>query len=388
MNSNTTNLQSHWINSKSYDLAFIFGGSIFTLMLPLLAAQSPLSLIPLFFWGWVFFFEGSHFWATYSRTFMDFKFMKENRGDLFFSLLFLVLPACMVGISSMTQNPLAMNLYGFFIFSWSLYHNTRQHYGFVSIYNRKANASQKTMELFRWGMYLTSYAPMAHFFLSYKLGADFPGFFGTLSSYPWFNSIVLNLPMVLSGVSLLYFGYLTARILSQKPQSGSPISLLYIFNCFIFYNVMFYLVAAKGPFFPGYENFGQKLMVVSIMNSLFHNIQYHAMVWFYSKKRYAETPSEGFFGWAKAVNSKFKTYALASLTFSVLFTMVFWLRAEIPFFGSGVSDGTWSKLAYAVYFGVVGHHFFLDQKIWRVSKAPELSQYLSLNFNWSSKRAA
>ncbi|MFM8314472.1 MAG: hypothetical protein ACKOA8_09320, partial [Deltaproteobacteria bacterium] len=242
------------------------------------------------------------------------------------------------------------------------------------------------MKLFRWGMYLTTYAPMAHFFLSYKLGADFPGFFGVLSSNSFFSSVVLNLPMVLSGVSLLYFGFLASRVLSGKPQSGSPLSLLYIVNCFIFYNVMFHWVAAKGPFLPGYESFGQKLMVVSIMNSLFHNIQYHAMVWFYSKKRYAEAPSDGFFGWAKAVNSKFLTYSLAALGFSTVFTLVFWLRAEIPFFNLGLSEGGWSKLAYILYFGVVGHHFYLDQKIWRVSKAPELSNYLSLAFNWSTQK--
>ena len=383
-----TTPDSLWIGSKTYDLAFIFGGSLFTLLIPLIALAAPAALLPLCFWGWVFFFEGSHFWATYSRTFLDSKFIAENKPVLFTSLCFLLAPAVMVALSSQTQNPLAMNLYGFFIFTWSLYHNTRQHYGFVSIYNRKSGASPESMELFRWGMYLTTYAPMAHFFLSYKLGADFPTFFETLSTSSFFSLVVLNLPAVLSGLSLAYLGFLGFRVLTGKSGCGSPISFFYIVNCFIFYNVMFHLVAAYGPFLPGYQNFGQKLMVVSIMNSLFHNIQYHAMVWFYSKKRYSEAPSEGFLGLAKAVNSRFSTYTLAALGFSSLFTLVFWLRAEIPFFSSGVSEGAWSHLAYMLYFGVVGQHFYLDQKIWRVSKAPELSQYLSLKFSWGDKKAA
>jgi len=385
---NTTAAQSPWISSKRYDLTFIFGGALFTLLVPLLALSSPGFLIPLCFWAWVFFFEGSHFWATYSRTFLDSQFVRENKSVLVTSVLFLALPALMVGISSSSQNPLAMNLYGFFIFTWSLYHNTRQHYGFVSIYNRKSNASPESMELFRWGMYLTTYAPMAHFFLSYKLGADFPGFFESLSNSSFFSSVVINIPLVLSGLGLLYIGFLAARVGSQKPGCGSPLSVLYLLNCFVFYNVMFHAVAAYGPFFPGYAHFGQKLMVVSIMNSLFHNIQYHAIVWFYSKKRYAEAPAEGFFGLAKSVNSRFSTYLLAALGFSVLFTLVFWLRAEIPFFSSGVSAGSWSHLAYILYFGVVGQHFYLDQKIWKVSKAPELSQYLSLSWNWNPKKVA
>ncbi len=38
-------------------------------------------------------------------------------------------------------------------------------------------------------------------------------------------------------------------------------------------------------------------------------------------------------------------------------------------------------MAYVLYFGIVGHHFYLDQKIWRPSLQKDLSQYLGLSIS-------
>ena len=44
----------------------------------------------------------------------------------------------------------------------------------------------------------------------------------------------------------------------------------------------------------GAQNGAQLLMLLAVMNSLFHNIQYHAIVWIYARRRYAEnvTPAD------------------------------------------------------------------------------------------------
>ena len=138
------------------------------------------------------------------------------------------------------------------------------------------------------------------------------------------------------------------------------------------------------PFFPGAENFAQRLMIIAIMNSLFHNIQYHAIVWFYSRKRYIPSLESDDFGWAKKIHSQFSTYALAAFGFSFLFSFVFWLRADIPFFTGILSAGDAKLFAYVLYFGVVGQHFYLDQKIWKVSRTPELSKYLAIKATFAA----
>ncbi len=359
-----------WIKSPAFDLSFIFGGAVFTLLLALICYVAPWS-IPFFFWMWVFGFEGSHFWATYSRTYFDSKFLSENRNVLTGSLLFFLFPLAAVLLSRQTGDNFYQNLYAFFIFTWSLYHNTRQHFGFVQIYNKKAGADETTRETYRWVLYLVTYAPMSHFFLSYKLKAEMAGGYALVSAIPW----VLLLPYALSGLSLVTLLFLAKRTLSER--KASPVAALYVGLCWIFYNVMFFGVARLEPLSLAPENFAQTLMVVSIMNSLFHNIQYHAIVWHYSRQRYSGETGAGVFGAAQRINSRFPTYVMAALAFSSLFSLIFWARGEIRLFGA-LGDGSWGTLAYVLYFGIVGHHFYLDQKIWRVGKSPELGRYFAV----------
>ncbi len=117
-----------WIKSKEFDLTFIFGGSLLVLALPAIASWIPTSALFLF-WIWVVLFEGPHFAGTYSRTYWDQSFWKQNKQLLLWSLVFFLFPLLAVLFNQ-------MGIYGFFIFSWSLYHNTRQHYGFVSMYSK------------------------------------------------------------------------------------------------------------------------------------------------------------------------------------------------------------------------------------------------------------
>ncbi len=362
-----------WIKNPNFDLAFIFGGAFFTLAMAFVSYLAP-ALIPLFFWIWVFGFEGSHFWATYSRTYFDTQFATENKTVLTWSLLFFALPLAAVALTLQTGNPFFQNGYGFFIFTWSLYHNTKQHFGFVQIYNKKVGAIEPTRETYRRLLYLVTYAPMSHFFLSYKLKGEMSAGYALVQNYGW----LIPLPLALSAISLVGIGVVALRTFNGQNSKASPVALAYIGVCWLFYNTMFFLVARLEPLALAPENFAQSLMVVSIMNSLFHNIQYHAIVWYYGQRRYQTEFGSGVFGLARRINSNFATYVLAALLFSTLFTLIFWARGEIRFLNGSLGVGTWGNLAYVLYFGIVGHHFFLDQKIWRTNRSPELNHYFEL----------
>ena len=58
---------SQWIVNKRYDAAFIFGGAGASLLVPLLVAWRPEWLVAMF-WTWLVVFDGTHLWASYSRT--------------------------------------------------------------------------------------------------------------------------------------------------------------------------------------------------------------------------------------------------------------------------------------------------------------------------------
>src|SRR5947209_19791925 len=84
-----------WIVSRRYDTAFIFGGAAASLCAPLLVWWQP-ALLPSLFWVWLFLFDGTHSWATYSRTYADPQFRKENRRLLLGSLAWFALPLAVI----------------------------------------------------------------------------------------------------------------------------------------------------------------------------------------------------------------------------------------------------------------------------------------------------
>jgi hypothetical protein len=81
-----------WMGSKLFDLCFVTGGAFFTLAIAALAFARP-SLLPVMFWLWVVVFEGSHFWATFTRTYLDRDFRANNKSILIGSLIFFLFPA-------------------------------------------------------------------------------------------------------------------------------------------------------------------------------------------------------------------------------------------------------------------------------------------------------
>ena len=283
-------LQGHggFVFSRGYDFTFILGGALLTLALPFVVTLLPAAL-PAIFWGWIIFFEGSHFWATLSRTYFDRKFSTEHRGVLVRSLVFFLIPALAVAHWKLTGSKLAIDLYGFAIFVWSLYHNTRQHYGFLSIYAKREDATAERKAKRTTLLYFAICVPQLYFLMFHKgpLALSFfpkPADLGSLA--PILRAACWTLSAA-TGVALL------AQLL--RPGEGKrPMTVVYSTVCWVFYCTMFYAVAPREPFLVGAQNGAQLLMLLAVMNSLFHNIQYHAIVWIYARRRYAEnvTPAD------------------------------------------------------------------------------------------------
>ncbi|MCB0357249.1 MAG: hypothetical protein KDD40_09590, partial [Bdellovibrionales bacterium] len=157
------------------------------------------------------------------------------------------------------------------------------------------------------------------------------------------------------------------------------ISLFYIAVCCVFYSTMFYFIAPNDHFVQNMSG-GETLMLIAIMNSLFHNIQYHAIVWYYGNRRYNEKNADHKeFGLARIVNYKTLNYLSIAILLGLVFAFITWNVGDWP----GPS-GSWTHVsthhwAYILFFGIIGHHFYLDQKIWRPSQSQELRSYLKLS---------
>ncbi|MBY0517549.1 MAG: hypothetical protein K2P81_11600 [Bacteriovoracaceae bacterium] len=338
-----TTKTSPWIQSKGFDLTFIFGGSLMVLALPAMASWVPSTAL-LLFWIWVVLFEGPHFAATYARTYWDKSFRGQNTKLLAGSFVFFVFPVVAVWLNQQA-------LYGFFIFSWSLYHNTRQHYGFVSMYSKKSNLNDNEKVLIKWGIYLACYIPMLDFFLNSKLKDNY---YSVYSLMPWTESVtLLHVPFAMFMIYLFI-----------KFYKKSLLSLVYMLNSWFFYSFLFLYVLKKEPYFSPTSFSGDSVILVVILSSIFHNIQYLAICWLYGKKN--------------AINQFDSKFWAGAWAFGILvFFPVFFLRGEFSFWIPNSDSSALKNFAYIIYFGIVGHHFYLDQKVWRIGRQVEVQNLLT-----------
>ena len=366
------NTPSKWIHSAGFDLTFITGGAFFTLGVAAAAFAWP-GLLPVFFWLWVVLFEGSHFWATLSRTYFDQKFRRENPSFLWGSLVFFLLPALAVGFDGVLGGVSTMLLYGFFIFTWSLYHNARQHFGFFAIYSKKAGLSAKQLKTLATPLYVGIAIPQLYFLFNFKAPLTF-----SLPLLPGEGELAVllqNLPPLLSGGVVAYFAWQVYQLAKAKSIGLGPV-VFYALTCFGFYSIMFYQIAPLDQFVQTGSG-AQALLLIAIMNSLFHNIQYHGIVWYYSRSRY-QNENESF-GLARLLNGTRVNYVATALLMGGVFGLITWYVGDAPDVSGSFAHAKGYHWAYVLFFGIIGHHFYLDQKIWRPSRQQELNRYLLLD---------
>ena len=98
--------------------------------------------------------------------------------------------------------------------------------------------------------------------------------------------------------------------------------------------------------------------------TIVHNLQYHALVWFHNRNRYAGDTRFGRV--PAAVSRSLAAYAVFALVFSLLY--------RIP----GFQLGQVSDLAFGFFCGFGLTHYYLDSRIWRVRHDPGLRAALQM----------
>jgi len=98
-----------------------------------------------------------------------------------------------------------------------------------------------------------------------------------------------------------------------------------------------------------------------------HNLQYHAIVWFHNRNRYAGPEGAARHGRIPAaVSRSLLAYVAAGLLFSAIY--------RVP----GFALGRVSDLAFGFFCGFGLTHYYLDSRIWRVRHDPGLRAALEL----------
>ena len=281
-------------------------------------------------WFWSVGFDGTHIFATASRTYFDREARARHSGLFYGSLVFFF-----------ALGP-AMVLAGWkgwlylLVGAWAYYHVIRQHYGFLVLYkvkNHDLAPLDNTLDRVFLGVTMVL-PPFHRFFIHHpeELGIPF--------SFPR-----AEVPMwILLGVTVaVYLG-------RQVWRGGGDLPKYLLLGAMV---PLHWLTFA-------YMSWQAAVPTVTIV----HNLQYHALVWFHNRNRYGG--KEGHGAIPAAVSRSLGAYAVMALAFSLLY--------RIP----GFELGKVSDLAFGLFCGFGLTHYYLDSRIWRVRHDPGLREALHL----------
>src|SRR5215470_2375543 len=341
-----------WIIGQRDDLVW-FIGSVVT-SYALLAANLKLGVpVMVLVWIWALGFDGPHVFGTLSRTYADSE-ERRKRARLFYGTLslFLLGPAMVLAGRA---NLLGTSAWGpaFFFFAsmWAYYHLVKQHYGFMILYKKKNDDLNEFDNLIDRAFLLLGMTYPFVRFLSHGVAAQKRVPFPTKTGpYWWFESIVL-LAFVVTLV--IFAGRQVQKLLARKPINGPKILLLAA--ALPMHWIVLRLLEPS--------EYGALAVVATL--TIYHNIQYHRIIWFHNRNKYARAGAADY-GLASKVNKNVWRYVVCALVFGAAY--------HIPHYTLVAPDG----LAMGFIWGGAFTHYYLDSKIWRVRRDGELNKNLHM----------
>jgi hypothetical protein len=327
------NTQPRWIIGRGVDLWLVIGSAAagYLYLLLYTAMRVPIDYL---WWFWSVGFDGTHIFGTASRTFFDSEARARQSKLLYGSLLFFFAIGPVMVLAGMSKW-LAIG-----VGTWAYYHVVRQHYGFMVLYkvkNRDLARLDNTLDRVFLGAMLF-FPPFHRFFIHHpeELGIPF--------SFPWAETAGW---IIMGGIGAVYLGRQWMRWRTGEP-ADVPKYLLF---------------AAVIPLhWLTFAYMSWKAAVPTV--TIVHNLQYHAIVWFHNRNRYAGQEGHGRI--PATVSRSLLAYAAAGMVFSLLY--------RVP----GAQLGKVSELAWGFFCGFGLTHYYLDSKIWRVRHDPGLREALQL----------
>jgi hypothetical protein len=328
---------SRWIVGRGVDLSLVIGGSGagYLYLLLYAALHVPISYL---WWVWSIGLDGTHIFATASRTFFDREMRARNRRMLAASVIvFFSLGPVLVLTAGKQCLALLVGI-------WAYYHVVRQHYGFMVLYkvkNRDLRPLDNALDRLFLGVMLIA-PPFHRFFIRRPQDLGLPRGIPHAAGPLW---------LVVGATAALWLGRQAVRFRGGDPVVNLPKYLL-----------LGALVPLHWLVFV-YMNWMAAVPTVTIV----HNLQYHAIVWFHNRNRYGAPDAAATHGRVPAsVAHSLLAYAALALAFSVLY--------RVP----GFQLGKISDLAFGLFCGFGLTHYYLDSRIWRVRHDPGLRAALRL----------
>ncbi len=376
-------LSVRWIISARDDLIWLIGSVASSYLLLILYVAGILPLLPMVAL-WAILIDAPHVFGTFSRTYFD-RTERRNRGRLLWgSLLFFLIGPLMVYAGA--------GLSFFFLAAlWAYYHLVKQHYGFMVLYKKKNNdlapvdnALDRLLLLFAF-----NYPFVAFIARDPEAMRRVPG--------PLQSGVNGLATILLAGTLVLAVGWLGRQI--QRLIKGEPLDVP---------KYLLLLAAIPMHWIVLLTPMPQKPIAIVAILTIYHNLQYHRLIWFHNKK-YVRTGSgprggsahvgrgssptvrEGSASNTSELRQKYGAAELISrrllyyIAFGVLFGLLYQGPRQLLGYqvlktsSGGVGEASLAaQLGISFLWGYAFIHYYLDSKIWRVRRDPSVGKALNM----------
>ncbi len=339
-----------WIISARDDLVWIIGSVASSYLMLALYVGSIVPLVPMVV-AWAVLIDAPHVFATFSRTYFD-REERRSRGRLLWgSLAFFLVGPLMVFAGA--------GLVFFFLAAlWAYYHLVKQHYGFMVLYKKK-NADLAPVDnlLDRTFLLFAFWFPFVAFVT--RDAEAMKRVPASLHASLWYLEKFLLAATVLAGAAWL------ARQLQRAWRRESL-------------NVPKYLLLAAAV--PMHwvvllTPMPHKPIAIVAILTIYHNFQYHRLVWFHNKKYTRGDECRERYGAAEMISRRLLFYIICGVLFGV------WYQGARQFVNwqASVNEATlWTQALSAFLWGYAFIHYYLDSKIWRVRRDASVGRALRM----------
>lgn len=330
-----THTRPVWLISRGDDLIWFIGSTLVGYAaLGLMAAGFPVWPFQLI---WMFGIDGPHVLATVTRTYFD----REERRRLGPALWYLP-PFMLLGPVMTLQGHFDLFLLGAVV--WQHFHIVKQHYGFVMLYKAKNKERDRfDLRFDRWVLLLSLWIPLLAFIAKTR------GF-----ERHWQSVAPVVLISGASGAAC----WIARQV--RKYQRGENINVpkvLLIGAVVPLQGLAFAHAAEHGP---------DGILRAGIVLGMVHGLQYHRLLWFHNRNRYAGDDAGERYGLAAKASKSLAFYLAIALGLNLLLTI---LPVALLPWRDGVLAATW---------GIAFTHYVFDAKIWRPSADKGLAAALRL----------
>lgn len=353
----TRRISAAWIIGTQDDLLYFIGSVAASYVL---LALYRIWGVPLLFVGflWAIVFDGPHVWATFSRTYLDTEERAHRARLLYGCVLWFVLGPLVVLATQWTRVSFYAKAFFFFANLWAYYHLVKQHYGFMVLYKKKNwDLAKLDNALDRLFLVSTLAYPFLSMILQYPPAHEYL----PLSIGPVYEAGLDRL--LLGWVLVITFLWVARQAFRWWSRERIDLPKYLLFAACIPMHWIVIATVIRSNTTP--------LALVPLL-TIYHNIQYHRLVWFHNVNKYHQREAKRRFGFAVVANKTFLRYVL----FALLFNFIYQLPRS--FVGTVSNYMTLPAIAAAFFWGYAFTHYYLDAKIWRVRNDPALNRTLQM----------